>query len=99
MMDILTDYPLETKVIRKHALMIAWRLAVRFFIKAYRDSLVGPKDPIKKELEKRRITVANVNFESSDAEKDISAYFRDRDLRRAEREFGQTQLHSTRDGG
>jgi hypothetical protein len=33
---ILKDYPLEAKVIRKHALMLGWKQAVRLIRKHYR---------------------------------------------------------------
>ena len=54
LLNILTDYPLEMKVIRKHSLMIAWRLALRFFIKYRRQShLVNPLGPTRRDIEKR----------------------------------------------
>ena len=110
LVDVLEDYPLETKVIRKHALMIAWRQAVRFFIK-YNRSMhqENPLGMLKKELRDgsfvarkpagatgRRMTSTNVDvFEGAD-DNQIASYFRDRDLRRAEREFGEHQLHDMR---
>ena len=88
-MDILTDYPLETKVIRKHALMIAWRQAVRFFIKENRrrrSGFAGPRISLSQghvsllteELERKRLSVSHCNFDGDD-DQQVGAYFRDRD--------------------
>ena len=101
LLNILTDYPLEMKVIRKHSLMIAWRLAVRFFIKYRRQShLVNPLGPTRRDIEKRRISVSYVNLDNADEEGIFGDkkgdYFRDRDMRRAERDFGEFLLHPRR---
>merc|ERR1719247_2121186 len=43
LVEILKDYPLESKVIRKHALMMAWRQAVRLLRKVRRGRFMKSK--------------------------------------------------------
>jgi hypothetical protein len=100
LVEILKDYPLECKVIRKHALMIAWRQAVRLIQRHYRLSrpdlaglasrmtknqlMMGDSSKAAENSSGKRISVSDMDTEELLGAK--GDYFSDRNMQRALRQ-------------